>query len=189
MGERVSLLSDEELMKLVLHKNHAAYAELVTRHSSQFYALAYRTLFDKVAAEDAVQEAFLKLWRQPELWNGDMNKVKFTTWFYRVVLNLCLDINKKKKPLPLVEGFDVPDEKSDLESQLYLSEQKSHIDKAIALLPEQHRTALNLCFYEKCSNQQAADIMGVSLKALQSMLMRSKAALKQQITISIEGVH
>lgn len=174
-------------MELVLKKNHAAFTELVGRHASRFYALAYRTLFDKVAAEDMVQEAFLKLWRQPEFWQHNVGTARFTTWFYRVVLNLCLDVNKKKKPFLLDEDFDLADEQSDLERVSSHNQQQSLLDQAIARLPEQQRTALNLCFYEKHSNQEAADIMGISLKALQSLLIRSKSALRQQV-ISVGGI-
>ena len=110
-------LSDEDLMKLILHENHFAYTQLVTRHTSRFYALAYRTLLDKVAAEDIVQDAFLQLWRNPHKWNASKG-VKFTTWFYKITLNLSLDYNKKKRPLLLDEEFDTQDETSNLECAL-----------------------------------------------------------------------
>jgi RNA polymerase sigma-70 factor (ECF subfamily) len=189
MDSHFASLADEALMALVLQKDQAAFAELVTRHSSRFYALAYRTLFDKVAAEDAVQEAFVKLWRQPQQWRGDEQAVKFTTWFYRVVVNLCLDINKKKTPFALADGFDVEDDDSNIETQLQQQQQQSLLDSAIAGLPEHQRTAINLCFYEKLSNQQAAEVMGLSLKALQSLLIRAKTALKQRVNFSAGGGH
>jgi RNA polymerase sigma-70 factor (ECF subfamily) len=56
---------------------------------------------------------------------------------------------------------------------------QQRLEAAIAQLPERQRTALNLCFYESLSNQEAADIMGINLKALQSLLMRAKMTLKE----------
>lgn len=167
-------------MALILKKNHSAYTELVNRHTSRFYALAYRTLFDKVTAEDIVQDAFLTLWRAPHRWKLERG-AKFTTWFYKIVINLCFDHNKKKTPLPLDEAFDIADECSNLERVFDQDQKQQIIDKAIAQLPEAQRTALNLCFYEKVSNQQAATIMDLKLKALQSLLIRAKNALKKNV--------
>lgn len=176
-------------MELILDRNHQAFTELVTRHSSRFYSLAYRTLFDKVAAQDVVQEAFLKLWRNPQRWNGSKG-VKFTTWFYQLTLNLCLDINKKKQPLALTPQWDACDDTSDLERVHHQHQRQQLVDQAIAQLPQTQRTALNLCFYEKRSNQEAADIMGISLKALQSLLIRAKASLRKQLqSAKAGGVH
>ena len=91
----IEIESDEQLMSLIqVHDKHA-FSVLVARHSQKFYNLAYRSLFNKADAEDIVQEAFLKVWRKPELWRPH-KQTKFTTWFYRVVLNTCLDMNKKK---------------------------------------------------------------------------------------------
>jgi RNA polymerase sigma-70 factor, ECF subfamily len=185
MNKQLSVLSDEDLMDLVQQEHHPAFSELVTRHTSRFYALAYRTLSDKVASEDIVQEAFLKLWRDPSRWQVGRG-AKFTTWFYQITLNLCLDHNKKKKPLPLSEGFDVQDETSGLETRLGENQQQHLMDKAISELPETQRTALNLCFYERVSNQQAADIMGLSLKALQSLLIRAKTSLRDRVRSTIK---
>ena len=88
---------DNELLGLIQDGNGHAFAVLVERHTDRFYRLAYRYLQDKAAAEDAVQDAFLKLWENPALWQPERNS-KFTTWFYRIIVNLCLDQHKKKKP-------------------------------------------------------------------------------------------
>ena len=81
---------------MVQSGNQEAFAEIVHRHSKRFYRIAYRILFLKDDAEDVVQEAFLKLWERRLLWNPNKD-TKFTTWFYKIVLNLILDHNRKKK--------------------------------------------------------------------------------------------
>ncbi|MBE9531735.1 MAG: sigma-70 family RNA polymerase sigma factor, partial [Proteobacteria bacterium] len=84
---------------------------LVKRDTPRYYGLAYRTLFNKIDAEEVVQEAFLKLWQKPEAWDRGKG-TKFSTWFYRVVANICIDRNRKKKPV-LVEDIEAtPSEES-----------------------------------------------------------------------------
>src|SRR3970040_342675 len=101
---------DRELLALVKEGNHQAFSILVERHTDRFYRLAYRYLQNKEAAEDVVQDAFLKLWENPALWQPQRNS-KFTTWFYRVVVNLCLDLRKRKRPDALDDETSVIDER------------------------------------------------------------------------------
>ena len=181
MKQNLTTLGDEALMVLVCDQHHPAFCELVSRHSTRFYAISFRTLGNKADAEDAVQEAFLKLWRKPEMWNPKA-EARFTTWFYRVVLNVCYDQQRKRKTEPLKDDFDMADERENAEGELQRSEQKQVLENAIASLPERQQTALNLCFYEELSNQQAAEVMGLKLKALQSLLIRARANLKDRLS-------
>jgi len=165
---------------LVQGGSHAAFAELVQRHTERFYRLAFRYLQNKEAAEDVVQDAFLKLWEDPGKWQADRN-AKFTTWFYRVVVNLCLDWQKRKRPLAINEEMPLADERESVDQTMQRDEEQRVLEQEIAALPERQRTALNLCFDEGLSNQDAADTMGVNLKALQSLIMRAKTTLKERM--------
>lgn len=182
MATELTAYEDEKLMELVKQHDSAAFEVLVRRHTQRFYALAYRTLARKEEAEDAVQDCFLKLWKKPQLWN-EKHQAKFTTWFYKLVVNRCLDIRKKKKPDRLVFEDEIADTADNQVETLDKQRQQASIEHAIQALPERQRTALNLCFYEELSNQEAADIMGVKLKALQSLLMRAKTNLSQSLNI------
>jgi RNA polymerase sigma-70 factor (ECF subfamily) len=171
---------DNELLALIQEESHDAFAVLVRRHTARFYRLAYRYVQTKQAAEDVVQDAFLKLWEDPGKWQPERNS-KFTTWFYRIVVNLCLDWQKRKRPmesdeeLPLADGGPTPDQAT------MLAQERKILEKEIAALPQRQRTALTLCFAEELSNQEAARVMGVSLKALQSLIMRAKGTLKERM--------
>jgi RNA polymerase sigma-70 factor (ECF subfamily) len=171
---------DQELLALIQDGSHHAFAELVQRHTERFYRLAYRYLQSKQAAEDIVQDAFLRLWENPANWQPGRNS-KFTTWFYRVVVNLCLDLQKKKWPVRLDEEIPLVDERETADVAMMRIEEQRLLEKEIAALPERQRTALNLCFDEGLSNQEAADVMGVNLKALQSLIMRAKTTLKERM--------
>ena len=92
-------------------------------------------------------------------WQPDRNS-RFTTWFYRIVVNLCLDWQKKKRPLPLDEEMPLIDERETADEAMIRIQEQTLLEKEIAALPERQRTALNLCFDEGLSNQEAAEAMG-----------------------------
>jgi len=180
MSEEKSRFDDEHLLKLIIAGDHSAFSELVIRHTKKYYSIAYRVLFNRDDAEDLVQEAFLKIWKNPENWNSSHN-VKFTTWFYRVVINLCLDYKKKNK-------FSISDNYNEIESHsntqdgiIDTKRRQELVDRYINELPERQQIALNLCFYEGVSNKEAAVIMDINLKALQSLIMRAKTNLKAKL--------
>ncbi|HEX9145873.1 MAG TPA: sigma-70 family RNA polymerase sigma factor [Candidatus Binatia bacterium] len=171
---------DGELLALIQTGSHHAFAALVRRHAERFYRLAYRYVQHRETAEDIVQDAFLKLWEEPSRWQPERQS-KFTTWFYKIVVNLCLDWRKKKRPQSLPEEMPLIDERESPEDAVARAEERRRLESEIAALPERQRTALNLCFSEGLSNQEAAEIMGVNLKALQSLLMRAKMTLRERL--------
>ena len=171
---------DHELLALVQDGSGQAFAVLVERHAQRFYRLAFRYLQNREAAEDVVQDSFLKLWENPSLWQPDRNS-KFTTWFYRIVVNLCLDQLKRKKPEALDDDSLVTDDHEPVDKMIMREQEQKMVEKEIAVIPERQRTALNLCFDEGLTNQEAADVMGVNLKALQSLIMRAKTTLKERM--------
>lgn len=171
-------LSDEELMVRVQNADHSAFSILVMRHTKMFYAAAYRMYPHQDEAEDIVQEAFLKLWRKPEIWKADKG-AKFTTWFYRVVTNQAIDFARKIKNTKGSDALDrITDNTASQQEVMEQGEQEQMLEQAIQELPERQRVALNLCFYEGLSNKEAAEVMEVGVKALESLLMRAKAGLK-----------
>lgn len=175
-------LSDEELMIRIQSSDHEAFSLLVMRHTKMFYAAAYRMYPYQDEAEDIVQEAFLKLWRKPEMWKTGKG-AKFTTWFYRVVTNLAIDYARKKKDSKGSDVLDrITDNTPDQQDMMEGDEQQKLLEDAIQELPERQKMALNLCFYEELSNKEAAEIMNIGVKALESLLMRAKSGLRDILT-------
>ncbi len=173
--------SDESLMDLVVKADHEAFSVLVTRYTNMFYAAAYRSCGDQDAAEDIVQDAFLKLWNKPQVWDSSRG-AKFSTWFYRVVTNQAIDYMRKKKKTKGSDALErISDDRDDAQETMERAEKEAMLEGAIQDLPERQKTALNLCFYEGLSNKDAAGIMGVSVKGLESLLMRAKAGLKDSL--------
>lgn len=177
----ISTDTDEMLLdKIRRSSSHAAFTELVNRHALRFRKLAFRFTNSVADAEDIVQEAFLALWQRPDMWDGGKS-VKFTTWFYRVIVNRCLDRARKKKPLPMPEEDVFEDESESADARMIRREREDRVEAAFRHLPEPMQTALNLSFYEPVPNKEAADIMGLSVKAFQSLLMRAKISLRERV--------
>ena len=126
---------DHELLALVQDGSGQAFAVLVERHTERFYRLAFRYLQNKAAAEDVVQDAFLKLWENPANWQPEHNS-KFTTWFYRVVVNLCFDHRKRKGPVVLDEDLLLIDDREPVEDTMMRVQEQRTLEKEIAVLFE-----------------------------------------------------
>jgi RNA polymerase sigma-70 factor (ECF subfamily) len=171
-------MSDPMLLTGIHAGIHEAFAALVDRHSPRFYRLAYRITHHREDAEDVVQEAFLKLWKEPHLWDSTRD-TRFTTWFYRMVTNRALDLTAARKPSEDIAGIALAIEGEEKETQIDAKRRVERVERALAALHPNQRAALALCFYEERSHKEAAEILGMSVKALQSLLMRSKAALKR----------
>jgi len=175
--------TDPELLARIQAGERAAFRVLVDRHNYQFYRVAYRFMNHQTEAEDVLQDAFVKLWERPNMWQPGYNS-SFTTWFCRVIINLCLDRRKRRSPLALAKTMEMTefmDDHATHEEIMIQRERETFLESHIAALPDRQRTALNLCFYEGFSNQQAAEIMRLNVKAVQSLLMRAKTNLKMQL--------
>lgn len=185
---------DQRLFELIQAGNHDAFAQLVTRYTDQFFALAYRTLGSVEDARDVVQQAFVNLWTRPHMWRPD--KAKFTTWFYRVILNACHDQLRRSRKTTMVEPAEFDQAMGDafVESQSAIQDvaelvaERQHLDwqqhalrRWIAELPSAQRDALTLVVQSELPQREAAEILGVSVKALESLLIRAKRNLAQQL--------
>jgi len=182
--------SDETLMNDIIGGSQDAFDTLVMRHTTRFYRLAYRLTGNKESAEDAVQDAFIKIWEFPERWNAEKG-AKFTTWFYRIVTNLCLDNRRKLSRRPeteMDEDIYISNDNSQEETMIE-AERKSAVKRSFLALPDNYKTVLGLCYYQELSAKEAAAVMGISVKAVQSLTMRAKEMLKNAIIRDTETKH
>jgi RNA polymerase sigma-70 factor (ECF subfamily) len=178
--------SDTELVEFIVNGNHAAFSQLVVRHTDKFFALAYRTLQNQAAAEDVVQMAFIKFWQRPQMWA--VEKSKFTTWFYRVIINACHDHQRRFVREMSAEPADFesalpssPSVERQIDAEQSRCWRQSCLESGIRKLPNSQRDALNLIVYSELPQKQAAEILGISLKALESLLVRAKKNLRKHI--------
>ncbi len=168
---------DQALMHMVASGAQDAFAILLKRHLSYAVKLSLRYTQDISLAEDIAQEAFAKLWRKAHLWS-DAHQVKFTTWFYRIVVNTAIDHQRKKKEATLAEMPDIADQHSHIEKDYAKKQEREQVLQAMEDLPERQKMALMLCFFQEHSNKEAAEIMEISVKALETLLIRGKRQLR-----------
>jgi len=159
-----------------------AFSILVERHTDRFYGAAFRIVGVKEDAEDIVQDCFLMMLSRPGLWNPDKG-ARFTTWFYRIVVNRSVDRIRRRKTVPTPpEDFDSrPSDLPPQDEAMEKQQERERVEAAIANLPPRQRAAIALCYGDDLSQAQAADAMGIHLKALESLLTRARATLKQTL--------
>jgi RNA polymerase sigma-70 factor (ECF subfamily) len=167
---------DEDLIRRVARGEPAAVQALVARKLPRILALARRMLGDAAEAEDVAQEAFLRAWKQAPRWIP--GAAKFDTWLHRVALNLCYDRLRKRRETPMAEPPDRPDPGPAPDRGLEARELGLQVDRALQALPERQREAIVLCHYQELSNIEAAELMGVSVEALESLLSRGRRSLR-----------
>ncbi|MFC2954022.1 RNA polymerase sigma factor [Marinicaulis aureus] len=172
--------SDEALVRRAGLGDKAAAAQLVERHTRMIYASSYRMLGSAAAAEDAVQETFLRLWRHAGKWKPQ--GAKFETWLYRIAMNYCLDqLRKTKREAPEEAAPERADSGDRQDQKIFAAERRFAIDEALEKLPERQKLAITLCHYQEMSNIEAAEIMDVSVEALESLLARGRRALRTSL--------
>lgn len=170
---------DEALMLRVGAGDRAACRTMVDRHLAPVTALARRMLGNPADAEDVAQEVFLRVWTAARRWRPGPARV--TTWLHRVTLNLCLDRLRKKPELPLEDVAEPPDPRPDAAEGIARDETARLVAAALASLPERQRAAITLCHHQGLSNIEAAEVLGVTVEALESLLARGRRALRQKL--------
>jgi len=159
--------------------DRAAAARLIARHSPKLLTVARRMLGGQAEAEDAVQDVFLKLWTHAARWRP--GAAKFETWLYRVTLNACYDRLRRRGGEPLEAAVAVPDDGPLPDAGLDDGALVSAVEAALAALPERQRAAILLCHFQDRGNIEAAEIMGLSVEALESLLARGRRGLKARL--------
>lgn len=173
---------DATLMQRIACGDNRAFERLVQRHLPRSVRMATRITGSATEAEDAVQEAFIRVWKHAAEWETpEAAGAQFSTWLYRIVLNLCIDFKRKRTFAPIEEASEPDDGRDNAETNLQRHELSEKVRAAINKLPDRQRAAFVLCFYEECSNKEAAAILGVGVKALESLLVRARKALHDKL--------
>ncbi len=171
--------SDEALMVRAGRGDRAACERLVERHLTRTVTFAYRMLGNRSDAEDTAQEVFLRVWAAAPRWR--LGDAQFRTWLHRVTMNACLDRIAKRRETTSDGLLDLADPAADPSAPLHDHDVARHVDAALAKLPETQRVAVTLCHYQGLRNIEAAEVMSVSVEALESLLARARRALRAHL--------
>lgn len=171
--------SDRELLRAASDGDSGASRALVDRHLRKLVAFAYRLLSDRAAAEDVAQETFLRLWKQGRDWQAD---AAIGGWLHRVAYNLCIDALRRRRPTDDIDDAVLPDRGDTPFQGHHRQEVSEMIAAALEALPDRQRAAIALVHYQEMSQIEAAEIMEVSVDALESLLARGRRALRDALS-------
>jgi RNA polymerase sigma-70 factor (ECF subfamily) len=153
-----------------------AFRLLVDRHSASAWRLAWRLTGDGGEAEDLVQEGFARLWRQAPRWQAGQSGVG--AFLQRVITNLAIDRSRRQRPQLMDELPDRADPAPLADALLAEADLATRIQACLASLPERQRAAIVLTYWEGLTGPMAAELLDLSPKAFESLLIRARAALK-----------
>jgi len=180
--------TDEELVASATAGDLDSFNQLVSRWERPIYALAYRTLGRDEDARDVVQEAFLRAYRGLRGFKGE---AKFSSWLYRITLNLCRDWMRRERRAPVVslpEGVDplelADDRASPVESVEDLvarREMSAAVARAMQELPDEQRQAIMLKEYHGLTFQEIADQLDCPLSTVKTRLYQGLSVLRRRL--------
>jgi RNA polymerase sigma-70 factor, ECF subfamily len=182
--------TDEELVARSISGDADSFNQLVLRWERPIYALAYRTIGREEDARDVCQETFLRAFRALPGFRG---QAKFSSWLYRIALNLCRDWIRRERRT----GFVQPPEDVDLmelaaagaptesiEDLVARKGQVRAVERAMARLPEEQRAVIVLKEYHGLTFQEIADLVGCPLSTVKTRLYKGLAVLRQELGTS-----
>lgn len=179
--------TDEELVARSIGGDSESFNELVLRWERPIYALAYRVIGREEDARDVCQETFLRAFRAL---NGFRGQAKFSSWLYRIALNLCRDWVRRDRRAPVVQlPEDMPlddlaavQEPADsIEDLVARRELTRAVENAMTRLPEEQRTAIILKEYHGLTFQEIADLVGCPLSTVKTRLYQGLTVLRREL--------
>src|SRR3954469_12149206 len=179
--------TDEELVARSKGGDADSFNQLIRRWERPIYALAYRVIGREEDARDVCQETFLRAFRALPGFKG---QAKFSSWLYRIALNLCRDWIRRQRRAPVMqmpEGIDPGElmaERGPVESIETLVSRRQlsgFVEEAMALLPEEQRTAIILKEYHGMTFQEIADMQGCPLSTVKTRLYQGLTVLRRHL--------
>lgn len=168
-------VSDDALLVLFANGDPAAARLLTLRLTPRVLAYAQRMLSNRAEAEDVAQEAMLRLWRIARDWRQDQAKV--STWLFRVTSNLCTDLLRRRRSVPLDGIAEPEDGQPGALAGMIDQDRVRALDQALTLLPDRQRQAVILRHLEGFTNPEIAEMMDIGVEAVESLTARGKRSL------------
>ncbi len=182
---------DELLMQRVVGRDAEAFARLYDRHADLIYSVALRVLADPALAQDAAQDVFLRLWRTPTAY--DPARGRFVSWLVSVARNRAVDEVRMRGRRRLREmgenaSLDDPPDARAEDPQLAVQVQADRlaVRRALALLPDEQRTAIELAYFSGLTQQEIAERLGQPLGTIKTRTRLAMRKLRAALSAEVE---
>jgi RNA polymerase sigma factor (sigma-70 family) len=178
----VEKLTDGQIIELVRQGRMDVYRILIDRHKSYIYTLIYQMVDHAETAEDLTQEVFVKMYRTVSGFRGD---AKFTTWLYRLTVNVVQDYRRSLRRTPLMNVMSkmkdwITSNETQPEQQLIAREERDLKWRLVAELPDKYRFIVVLHYLKEFTYQEIAEITELPIKTIETRLYRAKKILKER---------
>lgn len=186
--------TDQDLIEAIRAGNPRRFSVLVDRHKDRAMTLALRIVGERGAAEELVQDAFLRAYRGLEKFRGD---AKFSTWFYRILYNVCMT-RVLRRPKEKVEWsdddmrtLDVADQDvPSAQERMEAEEMQALLKEELARIPQAFRSALTLFYVQELSYEEMASVLEMPLGTVKTNLSRGRVLLRKRVMERLnEEVH
>src|SRR5207342_2934702 len=187
MPRDLAHLSDEALVALAARAEEAALAELYDRHGRIAYGLALRVLRDPALAEDAVQEAFLAVWRSAATFVPE--RAKASTWILTLVHRRAVDLvrrEERRRTEPMADEPGRPGDGEATDEAAWIRFERERVQSALKQLPDTQREAIELAYYGGFSQSELAERLGVPLGTIKSRMFAGLARLRELLDDSAQ---
>ena len=171
-------LSDDVLLAQISSGNITAWETIIDRHLSAVSRYAAYILGDIAQSEDVAQETFIRLMKKAHTWEPGRATLK--NWLFKVARNLCIDYKRKKRPDPIETAYDLLDPNDDDTTDRRI-DIANIVKTALGSLPERQKTAIVLVHYEGFSGAETAELLDISVEAVESLLARARRNLRQTL--------
>jgi RNA polymerase sigma factor CnrH len=176
--------SDQELIVRLTRGENPALNEIMARYKHRLFAFIRRYVGDEDIAYDLLQETFTKLYFSASSYKPEY---KFSTWLFQIALNLCRDHGRKKKLVQFfslddeASGFEFADTAPNPEAIAASSQGVKHIQGAIESLPHKLKTALILFALDDRTQEECAELLGVTVKTVETRVYRARKLLEEKL--------
>ena len=179
--------TDEDLVARSIGGDSDSFNELIRRWERPIYALAYRQIGREEDARDVCQETFLRAYRALPGFRG---QAKFSSWLYRIAINLCRDWLRRERRTPIVQASEDVDlmelaaargPSESLEDRVARNDLGRAVERAMRLLSDEQRTAIILKEYQGLTFQEIADLVGCPLSTVKTRLYQGLTVLRREL--------
>jgi RNA polymerase sigma-70 factor (ECF subfamily) len=176
LSAALATAEDAALMARIAAGDEAAFRHFADRHVGRMLRLAQSILGSAAEADEVAQEALLRVWRHAARW--DQARGQPTTWAHTIVTRLCVDRLRQRRHEPIEAADQVADPAPGALDALVSRREAEALREALASLPERQRVALTLFYQEELPGAEAAETLGLNLRAFWSLLERARQALR-----------